>query len=58
MPDSSLTIEQVLTLLAEGPPRIAALTDGLSPAQLRTTPSPDEWSLNDVLAHLRSCSDM
>ena len=58
MPSRSLTIEQILTLLAEGPPRIAALTDGLSPAQLRTALSPGEWSANGVLAHLRSCSDM
>ncbi len=54
----SLTIEQVLTLLAEAPPRIAALTAGLEPAQLQTSPNPDEWSANDVLAHLRSCADM
>ena len=32
----SLTTEQVLTLLAETPPRIAALTAGLAPAQLHT----------------------
>ena len=24
---------------------------------LRTAPGPDEWSANDVLAHLRACSD-
>jgi hypothetical protein len=55
---SSLTIEQVLTLLAETPQRIAALTAGLTPAQLRTRPSHDEWSASDVLAHLRACADM
>lgn len=58
MSRSSLTIEQVLTLLAAMPQRLAALTDGLTPAQLRTSPSPDEWSANDVLAHLRSCADV
>jgi hypothetical protein len=55
---SSLTIEQILTLLAEAPPRIATLTNGLAPAQLQTAPSHDEWSANDVLAHLRSCADV
>jgi hypothetical protein len=55
---SSLTREQVLTLLTATPPRIAALTAGLTPAQLRTAPKPGEWSANDVLAHLRSCADM
>ena len=53
-----LTTEQVLTLLAETPPRLAALTAGLSPAQLQTPPSPDGWSANDVLAHLRACADV
>src|SRR5712692_6481387 len=58
MPSRSLTTEQVLTLLAETPPRIAALTAGLVPAQLHTTPTPDGWSANDVLAHLRACADV
>lgn len=52
-----LTIEQILSLLAETPSRIAALTARLSPAQLRTAPDDDEWSANDVLAHLRACAD-
>jgi DinB superfamily len=54
----SLTIEQILTLLAETPARIAALTADLTPAQLHTTPNPDGWSANDVLAHLRACADV
>ena len=58
MPKRSLTIEQVLTLLAETPRRIAALTAGLAPAQLHTAPNHGEWSANDVLAHLRSCADV
>ncbi len=58
MPGRSLTVEQILTVLAESPPRIAALAAGLVPARLCTTPNPDEWSANDVLAHLRACADM
>lgn len=58
MPKRQLTIEQVLTLLTEGPGRITALTEGLTPAQLQTRPSPDEWCANDILAHLRSCADV
>jgi DinB family protein len=54
----SLTIEQALTLLAETPRRLATLTSGLSPAQLRTAPADDEWSANEVLAHLRACADV
>lgn len=58
MAGSALTVEQVLTLLAATPPRIAALTANLTPAHLKTRPTPDEWSANDLLAHLRSCADV
>ena len=58
MPSGSLTIEQILTLLASTPPRLAALTAGLAPAPLRTAPDLGEWSANDVLAHLRACADV
>lgn len=56
--DASLTIDQVLTQLAEQPRAIAALTTDLPRSRLRRSPNRDEWSLNDVLAHLRSCSNM
>ena len=55
---TSLTIEQVLSLLAVTPPRLAVLTADLSPVQLRAAPERDEWSANQVLAHLRACADM
>ena len=58
MAGPSLTIEQVLSLLAESPTRIAGSTAGLSLSQLHSNPRPDEWSANDVLAHLRSCADV
>ena len=58
MYDTPRTIEQLLTMLAETPPRIAALTAGLATSLLRTAPNPGEWSANDVLAHLRSCADV
>ena len=47
-----------MALLAETPPRLEALTAGLAPVQLQTAPSDDEWSANDVLAHLRACADV
>jgi uncharacterized damage-inducible protein DinB len=56
-PRPSLTIEQVIAQLTATPARFAALTKGLSAAQLHTSPERGEWSLNDVLAHLRSCAD-
>ena len=58
MPSRSLTSGQVLTLLAETPPRLAALTADLSPEALQTRPTPEEWSANEVLAHLRACADV
>jgi DinB family protein len=54
----SLTIEQILTLLAAGPARIAEWTAELNEAQLHAAPAPGEWSANEVLAHLRSCADV
>jgi hypothetical protein len=54
----SLTTQQVLTLLAATPPRLAALTASLAPAQLKTSPNLDEWSANEVLAHVRACADV
>ena len=58
MARSSLTVEEILSLLNEAPPRIAAHVEGLDSTQLHTPPQPDEWSINDILAHLRSCADV
>lgn len=58
MREKTLTIEHVLTLLAEAPRRIAAVTAGLELARLHAAPNDHEWSGNDVLAHLRACADV
>ena len=58
MPNTSFTIEQVLTLLRAPPLRLAALTADLSPEALQTRLTPEEWSANEVLAHLRACADV
>lgn len=61
MPDRSsrsLPIEQVLSLLAATPTRLATLAAGLSPAHLQARPTSEEWSATEVLAHLRACADM
>lgn len=58
MPNKSLTIEQVLNLLRTTPLRLDALTADLSSEKLQTRPKPDEWSANEVLAHLRACADV
>jgi hypothetical protein len=56
--DTPRTNEQILTMLAGAPGRLAGLSEGLTPAQLLTPPEPGEWSARDVLAHLRACADM
>ncbi|MDX1415359.1 MAG: DinB family protein [Candidatus Promineifilaceae bacterium] len=53
-----LSSKKILTILQETPPRLAELTAGLTAAQLHTAPSDGEWSVNEVLAHLRACSDV
>lgn len=58
MYDTPRSIAQVLAQLTEQPKTIATLTADLSRSRLHDAPSRGEWSINDVLAHLRSCSDI
>ena len=58
MENTPRTTDEIVRTLAAAPARLAELTQGLSPAQLLLPPVPGEWSARDVLAHLRSCSDM
>jgi len=55
---SSLTIEQILTLLAATPSRITEFSRGLTSTQLHTSSDQNDWSATDVLAHLRACADV
>jgi uncharacterized damage-inducible protein DinB len=58
MSDKQLPIEHILSLLGAAPSRIAAVTSGLPATLLHTPPADNEWSANEVLAHLRACADM
>lgn len=58
MSSKTLPIEQILSLLKETPPRLAELTAGLAPDQLRAVPGEGEWSAGETLAHLRACSEV
>ena len=53
-----LSTDKILTILIATPPRLAELAAGLAPARLHTAPSDGEWSVNQLLAHLRACSDV
>ena len=58
MPSPSLTLEQILMMLPAAPSRIAAITTGLTDAQLDSAPKLGEWSVNEIVAHLRACADV
>ncbi len=58
MTDKYLPIDKILAILEETSPRLTKLTSGLMPVQLHTAPSEGEWSVNEVLAHLRACDDV
>jgi hypothetical protein len=53
-----MTTEQILTILRDTPGRLSDLTSALTKAQLRASPEPDEWSVTEIAAHLRSCADV
>jgi hypothetical protein len=53
-----LPIDEILTILKQTPPRLTNLASGFAPAQLHAAPSTGEWSVNEVLAHLRACDDV
>src|SRR5512144_116480 len=51
-------INKYLQDLDEVPHRIQAVTQALGDARLRFKPDKNSWSVNDTLAHLRSCADL
>jgi hypothetical protein len=53
-----IPIDQILTILADSPRRIAAAAANIAPDRLHTPPGPGEWPANEVLAHLRACADV
>jgi hypothetical protein len=53
-----LTIEQVLRILEKNPNTIAEIMAGMTDDQAASHPDPEEWSVTEILAHLRSCSDL
>ena len=51
-------IEKYLGIIAETPLRIGQAAKGLDEARLQFKPEGKSWSVNDILAHLRSCADL
>lgn len=51
-------IEKYLGILAAAPQRIQEEVKGLDEAQLQFKAGEKSWSVNEILAHLRSCADL
>ncbi len=51
-------IEEALQSLSAMPDRLAALSHGLDAARLNRSSAAGEWSVNQILAHLRACADV
>jgi hypothetical protein len=51
-------IQDYVAMLDETIQRISALTDGLTDEQLATAPGKKEWSVVEILAHVRGCNDV
>jgi uncharacterized damage-inducible protein DinB len=54
----SSQVEELLARLRDGPDRITAATKNVAAERLHAAPARDEWSANEVLAHLRACQDV
>lgn len=53
-----MTTAQILAILRDTPDRLGDFTGGLTEAELHAWPMPGEWSVTEILAHLRSCADV
>lgn len=53
-----MTIEQILSILRDTPDRLRNQTGDLTEAKFFAAPEPGEWSVVEILAHLRSCADV
>ena len=51
-------IEKYLSLLSDTSGRLVKATRGFDDAHLQFKPDEKAWSVNDILAHLRSCADV
>jgi len=50
--------QRVIELLKQGPLRIKKATRGIKTARLHLRTEEEPWSVNDILIHLRACSDV
>jgi hypothetical protein len=55
---TSREIENYLKILEESPRLIASMIRDIDEARLKDKSGKEIWSVNDILAHLRSCADV
>ena len=58
MKSESEETHRVIELLKQGPLRIKKATSGVPTVQLHVRTDEEPWSINDILIHLRACSDV
>src|SRR5258705_6816669 len=58
MKATAFEIEKYLQLLEETTDRIMSVSHRIEDARLQFKHDKKSWSVNDILAHLRSCSDL
>lgn len=51
-------IEKYLYLLEETPQRLLKSTKSVDETRLQQRTAKEQWSVNDILAHLRACADV
>ena len=51
-------IEKYLYLLEETPQRLLKSTKSVDETRLQQRSAKEQWSVNDILAHLRACADV
>ena len=58
MKSDSENTRRVIELLKQSPRRIKKVTHNVQTAQLHVRTDEEPWSVNDLLIHLRACSDV
>ena len=57
MKPTSEDISRILERLTQGPIRLEKVTGGVQTSRLHLRSEAEPWSVSDILAHLRACSD-
>jgi hypothetical protein len=58
MKGSPAESERVLDALAQTPQRMASMTETIEVSRLQVNADREYWAVNDILRHLRACSDI